>query len=80
MGEDCRANATYDRVVDEADVRVGRWTRRPVLVLWGKEGDAEDLYGDPLVIWRNGADEVQGRGLEYGHYPKALLAFFSGGV
>lgn len=39
-----------------------------MLVLWGSEGDMETLYGDPLVVWREWADDVYGRSLDCGHY------------
>jgi len=30
--------------------------------------DLEDLYGDPLEIWRTWADDLQGQKLESGHH------------
>ena len=42
--------------------------RCPVLVLWGRQDDLEELYGDPLTVWRDWADDVRGRGLNCGHY------------
>jgi haloacetate dehalogenase len=30
--------------------------------------DLEDLYGDPLVIWRHWADDVRGHGVVTGHH------------
>jgi haloacetate dehalogenase len=68
MCEDYRANATYDFELDETDRRAGRKIKCPVLILWGRQSDLEELYGDPLVIWREWANDVQGRGLDCGHY------------
>lgn len=68
MCEDYRANATFDREADAADVASGTKITCPTLVLWAKHDDLEDLYGDPLAIWRDWAVEVRGRGLESGHY------------
>lgn len=87
MCEDYRANATYDRAADEADMQAGRRIGCPVLILWGEQDDLEELYGDPLAIWRGWADDVRGRGLACGHHlPEeapdetysALHAFFRG--
>jgi haloacetate dehalogenase len=42
--------------------------RCPLLVLWSLRDDLEDLYGDPLVIWRDWADDVHGYGIDSGHH------------
>ena len=68
MCEDYRAGATYDFDVDEADRAEGRRIACPVLVLWGRRNDLEELFGDPLAIWRDWADDVRGRPLDCGHY------------
>lgn len=68
MCEDYRAGATYDFELDRADRAAGRRIGCPVLVLWGRLNDLEDLLGDPLAIWRDWADDVRGRPLECGHY------------
>jgi haloacetate dehalogenase len=68
MCEDYRANATYDRAVDEADRAAGRRLACPVLVLWAGRDDLGALYGDPLAVWRAWADDVRGRALDCGHY------------
>jgi haloacetate dehalogenase len=58
-----------------------RWPdmRSPLLVLWSKRDDLEDLYGDPLAIWRAWADDVRGHHIDSGHHmaeeaPEALAA------
>ncbi len=68
MCEDYRANATYDRELDDADRVAGRRLACPVLALWGRRDDLEELYGDPLAVWRGWASDVRGRGLDCGHY------------
>ena len=68
MCEDYRANATIDRQLDDADRAAGRTIACPVLVLWAQRDDLEELYGDPLAIWRAWADDVRGHGLACGHY------------
>lgn len=84
--EDYRANATIDREHDEAD-RGAKKIECPLLVLWGRHDDMERIYGDPLAVWRDWADDVRGRGLECGHYlaeelpeetAEELLTFFRG--
>ena len=86
MCEDYRANATYDYELDEADRLAGRKIQCPVLALWARQDDLEKLYGDPLAIWREWANDVQGWGLDCGHHlaeeaPEAtyaaLHAFFT---
>ena len=58
----------------------------PLLVLWSQRDDLEDLYGDPLVIWRDWAEDVRGHSIDSGHHmaeeaPNAVAAslcdFFS---
>ncbi|HEU4451183.1 MAG TPA: alpha/beta hydrolase [Gaiellaceae bacterium] len=68
MCEDYRAGATYDFELDEADRAAGRRISCPVLVLWAGRGDLEELFGDPLAIWGDWADDVRGRALDCGHY------------
>jgi haloacetate dehalogenase len=83
MCEDYRAGATYDCDADEAD-RGRRTIACPVLALWGSKGSLEKWYDVP-GIWRDWANDVQGRAIESGHYlPEenpdatydALSAFF----
>jgi haloacetate dehalogenase len=88
MCEDYRAGATFDFDLDEADRAAGRRIARPLLALWGGRNDLEELFGDPLAIWRAWADDVRGRALDCGHYlaeeaPEEtyaeLRAFFAAG-
>jgi haloacetate dehalogenase len=39
-----------------------------VLFLWAAKDDLEDLYGDPLEIWRDWAEDVRGRAIGCGHH------------
>ena len=84
MCEDYRAGATIDFALDEAD-RGARRIACPTLALWGSRGALEAWY-DVLAIWRDWADDVQGRALDCGHYLAeeapdetyaALRAFFA---
>jgi len=84
MCEDYRAGATYDFQLDEQD----RGTKKidcPVLALWSGRGALSQWY-DVLGIWRDWADQVEGRSIDCGHYLAeeapdetyaALNAFFS---
>ncbi|WP_448316891.1 alpha/beta fold hydrolase [Streptomyces sp. CO7] len=68
MLEDYRAGLTVDRAHEEADRAAGRRVRCPALVLWSLRDDLEELYGDPLEIWRDWADDVRGHGIDSGHH------------
>jgi haloacetate dehalogenase len=77
MLEDYRAGLTVDRQHEEADRAAGNRVRSPLLVLWSERDDLEDLYGDPLVIWRDWADDVRGHSIDSAHHmaeeaPEAL--------
>jgi haloacetate dehalogenase len=79
MCEDYRAGLGIDRAHDDADRRAGRRLTCPTLVLWATRDDLEDLYGDPLAVWRDWADDPRGRALDCGHHmaeeaPEALVA------
>lgn len=68
MLEDYRAGLTVDRADEEADRAAGRRLRVPLLVLWSLRDDLADLYGDPVRIWRDWADDVRGHGVDAGHH------------
>ena len=57
-----------DREHDEADRAAGRRIGVPLLFLWAARDDLDDLYGDPLAIWRDWADNVRGQPIDYGHH------------
>lgn len=78
MLEDYRAGLTVDRADEEADRRAGRRLTIPTLVLWSLRDDLADLYGDPLAIWQDWAEDVRGFGIDSGHHmaeeaPQQLL-------
>jgi haloacetate dehalogenase len=87
MMEDYRAGLGIDRRHDEADRAAGRRIACPLLFLWAKQDDLEDLYGDPLAIWGDWAgDLLLGQPVDCGHHLAeeapdelaALLATFFG--
>lgn len=68
MLEDYRAGLTIDRAHEEEDRAAGRKIAAPTLVLWSERDDLEELYGDPLRIWRAWADDPVGFGIDSGHH------------
>lgn len=78
MLEDYRAGLTVDRAHEEADRAAHRRVTAPLRILWSLQDDLEDLYGDPLEIWREWADDMDGYGIDSGHHvaeenPDALV-------
>jgi haloacetate dehalogenase len=67
MVEDYRAGLGVDRAADDADAAVGRKVEVPTLVLWGSRDDIEELWGDPLEVWKAWSDDVQGHAVDSGH-------------
>ncbi|WP_371667595.1 alpha/beta hydrolase [Streptomyces sp. NBC_00289] len=87
MLEDYRAGLTIDARHEDADRASGVRIRCPALILWSLRDDLEDLYGDPVAIWRNWAADVHGHGIDSGHHmaeeapeplAASLAAFFAG--
>jgi haloacetate dehalogenase len=87
MCEDYRAGLGIDREHDDADRAAGRRVRCPTLVAWSLHDDLEELWGDPVAIWREWTDDVRGATIDSGHHmaeeaPDQLAAvladFFSG--
>ena len=68
MVEDYRAGLGIDRDHDDADRAAGRRITCPALFLWAAQDDMEDLYGDPLAIWRDWADDIDGYPIDCGHH------------
>jgi haloacetate dehalogenase len=68
MCEDYRAGLGVDRAADDEDRRAERRISCPTLFLWADRDDMEDLYGDPLAIWREWAPDVRGHALDSGHH------------
>lgn len=68
MLEDYRAGLGVDREHEEADRRAGRTVRCPTLFLWALRDDMEELYGDPLEVWRPWAADLRGATIDSGHH------------
>ena len=68
MVEDYRAGLGVDADHERADRARGHRVRQPLLVLWSARDDLEDLYGDPLSIWRAWATDVTGHSIDSGHH------------
>jgi haloacetate dehalogenase len=87
--EEYRAAATIDREHDKADLAAGRRIACPLLALWSAHGPVGTWYvedGGPLARWQDWCDEVQGHGLDAGHFfpdeapeqtASALIRFFA---
>ena len=68
MCEDYRAGLGVDREADEADRAAGRQIDCPTMMLWSTHDDMEQLYGDPLALWRPWCRDVVGHGIDSGHH------------
>jgi haloacetate dehalogenase len=69
MCEDYRAGLTVDRAADDADKQSGRFITCPTYIIWSTRDDMEDLYGDPIAVWRDWASDVRGGGrIDCGHH------------
>lgn len=72
MLEDYRAGLTVDDRDERADRAVGRHLTQPLLALWSLRDDLEELFGDPLLIWRDWATDVTGHGIDAAHHVAEL--------
>jgi haloacetate dehalogenase len=68
MIEDYRAGIRIDHEHDRQDRSSGKRIMCPMLCLWSDKDDLEQIYGDPVAIWRNWAVDVEGFGIESGHH------------
>jgi haloacetate dehalogenase len=68
MVEDYRAGLGIDREHGEADRAQGRRIACPALFAFSAHDDMEALYGDPLAIWREWADDIRGARIDSGHH------------
>jgi haloacetate dehalogenase len=82
--EDYRAGISIDCEHDLIDQQNNHKITCPVLALWGKQAKLEQWY-DTIEVWRSWATEVEGFGIDCGHYlaeeepeqtTQALNAFF----
>lgn len=77
MLEDYRAGLGVDAEHERADREAGRAISCPTLLLWSEQDDLEELYGDPLAIWRPWCTQLSGASIDSGHHmaednPEAL--------
>ncbi len=68
MIEDYRAGLDVDRRHEEQDRAAGKRVSCPTLFLWSKHDDMEELYGDPLAIWRDWTNDLTGLSIDSGHH------------
>ncbi|MGV2103722.1 alpha/beta fold hydrolase [Rhizobium sp. 21-4511-3d] len=68
MIEDYRAGIRVDHIHDKQDREVGRKVSCPMLCLWSLRDDLQQIYTDPVAIWRNWASDVSGFGVDSGHH------------
>ena len=68
MLEDYRAGLGIDRHNDESDRAVRRRIECPTLVLSSTDDDLEQIYGDPVEVWRPWCRQVEGHGIKSGHH------------
>lgn len=68
MLEDYRAGLSVDRAHDDADRAAGRRLACPTLVTWSTRDDMEQLYGNPLDVWRDWATDLRGQPIDSGHH------------
>jgi haloacetate dehalogenase len=87
MVHEYRAGFEVDRFDEAADRSAGRFVRCPVLIAWSARDDLEELYGDPVEVWRAWTlGPLSGARIDSGHHMAeeapaelagALIAFLS---
>jgi haloacetate dehalogenase len=66
---DYRAGIHVDHLHDREDRDAGRQLQCPLHILWSRDDDLEDLYGDVLAVWQPWASlPVTGKGMNCGHH------------
>jgi haloacetate dehalogenase len=69
MVHEYRAGFEVDRFDEAADRDTGRVVRCPTLIAWSLQDDLEDLYGDPVAVWRPWVDApLSGVAIDSGHH------------
>jgi len=69
MVEEYRAGFEVDRHDEAADRAAERFVRCPVLIAWSARDDLEELYGDPVAIWRQWTlGPLSGARIDSGHH------------
>jgi haloacetate dehalogenase len=80
MVQEYRAGFEVDQHDEAADRAAGRFVRCPVLIAWSAQDDLEDLYGDPVAVWRPWTlGPLTGAKIDSGHHmaeeaPEALAS------
>jgi haloacetate dehalogenase len=82
MLEDYRAGLAVDRAHDDADRAAGSRLACPTLVAWSTRDDMEQLYGNPMDVWRPWVTDLRGQAVNSGHHvaeenPDDLVAALS---
>jgi haloacetate dehalogenase len=69
MVEEYRAGFEIDRFDEAADRDAGRLVSCPTLIAWSARDDLEELYGDPVAVWRPWVDgPLSGVRIDSGHH------------
>jgi haloacetate dehalogenase len=69
MVQEYRAGFEVDRFDEAADRDAGRLVTCPTLIAWSLQDALEDLYGDPVAVWRPWVDgELSGVAIDSGHH------------
>ncbi len=68
MLEDYRAGLGVDRKADEDDRSAGRQIACPTMMLWSERDDMEQIYGNPLDVWRPWCPQITGHGIDSSHH------------
>ena len=82
MVENYRAGLGVDADDERADRAAGRTLSVPLLALWSRRDDLENLYGDVLAVWEPWAPDRRGFSIDSGHHiaeqaPEAFAAAVS---
>jgi haloacetate dehalogenase len=86
MLEDYRAGLGVDRRHDEEFRAAGGQIACPTMLLWSTRDDLEEIYGDPLEVWKPWCPQIVGHGIDSPHHiaenapaelVKSLVAFLS---
>jgi haloacetate dehalogenase len=83
---DYRAGLSIDHVHDREDRAAGRKLQCPLHVIWSRQDDLAEIYGDVVAVWQAWASlPVTGQGIDCGHHvaeeapdelAEALTGFF----
>ena len=80
MVHEYRAGFEVDRFDEAADRAAERFVHCPTLIVWSARDDLEELYGDPVAVWRSWTrGPLSGARIDSGHHmaeeaPEALAA------